>query len=60
MQDDTDKISEFILEVIKFQTYEPSIRYTEVCKMNFTPLSNYIINMNMSDGAFRPYCLLQS
>lgn len=28
--------------------------------MNFTPISNDIINMNMSDGAFRLYCLLQS
>lgn len=28
--------------------------------MNFTPVSNDIINMNMSDGAFRLYCLLQS
>lgn len=28
--------------------------------MNFTPLSNDIINMKMSDGAFRLYCLLES
>lgn len=28
--------------------------------MNFTPVSNDIINMNMSDGAFRLYCLIQS
>lgn len=28
--------------------------------MNFTPVSNNIIDMEMSDGAYRLYCLIQS
>jgi DNA-binding transcriptional MocR family regulator len=28
--------------------------------MNFTPISNELLDMNMSDGAFRLYCLIQS
>jgi DNA-binding transcriptional MocR family regulator len=28
--------------------------------MSFTPISNELLDMNMSDGAFRLYCLIQS
>ncbi len=36
------------------------ITYAEVLRMSFTAISNDIMDINMSDGAFRLYCLIES